>query len=135
PGLFRERTAAIQKGMEDARRASAESAARLSDIESRLARLDSDIADMRTKAEQDAKAEDERLRAATEEEKRKIVQTAEQDIAAASNVARRELKQFAADLAGHLAEKKTVVNEAADKVLVRDFAMHLDGANAPKGGR
>jgi F-type H+-transporting ATPase subunit b len=136
PGIFRERTAAIQKGIEEARRASAESAARLSDIESRLSRLDSDIAEMRSKAERDAAAEDERLRAATEEEKRKIIQNAEQEIAAAANAARRELKQFAAELAVSLAEKKISVSEAADRVLVREFATHLNDGNpvSSKGG-
>jgi F-type H+-transporting ATPase subunit b len=137
PGIFRERTAAIQKGIEEARRASAESAARLSDIETRLSRLDGDIAGMRSKAEQDAAAEDQRLRAATEEEKRKIIQNAEQEIAAAANAARRELKQFAAELAVSLAEKKISVSEAADRALVREFATHLADGNpaSSKGGR
>jgi F-type H+-transporting ATPase subunit b len=136
PGMFRGRTAAIQKGMEEARRASAESATRLSDIESRLSRLDNDIAEMRSKAEQDAAAEDERLRAATEEEKHKIVQSAEQEIAAAANNARRELKQFAAELAVSLAEKKISISESADRALVREFATHLtDGNASSKGGR
>src|SRR5207245_1684020 len=45
PGMFRDRTAAIQKGMDEARRASAESAARLADIESRLGKLDDEIAE------------------------------------------------------------------------------------------
>jgi F-type H+-transporting ATPase subunit b len=134
PTIFRERTAAIQKGIEEARRASAESAARLSDIESRLSRLDSDIAEMRSQAEKDAAAEDERLRAATEEEKRKIIQNAEQEIAAAANAARRELKQFAAELAISLAEKKISVSEAADRALVREFSSHLVDGH-PKGGR
>jgi F-type H+-transporting ATPase subunit b len=137
PGIFRERTAAIQKGIEEARRASAESAARLSDIESRLSRLDSDIVEMRSKAEQDAAAEDQRLRAATEEEKRKIVQNAEQEIAAAANAARRELKQFAAELAVSLAEKKISLSEPVDRALVREFATHLTDGNSAssKGGR
>jgi F-type H+-transporting ATPase subunit b len=136
PGIFRERTAAIKKGMEEARRASEESRARLADIETRLAKLDTDIAEMRAKAEQDANAEDQRLRAATEEEKRKIIQNAEQEIAAASNAARRDLKQYTAELAVSLAEKKISVNDSTDKVLVNDFSAHLaDGNSASKGGR
>ncbi|MCU1286335.1 MAG: H+-transporting two-sector ATPase, subunit [Acidobacteriales bacterium] len=136
PGMFRERTAAIQKGIEEARRASAEANTRLSDIQSRLARLDTEITEMRSKAEQDSAAEDERLRAATEEEKRKIIQNAEQEIAAAANAARRELKQLAAELAVSLAEKKISVSDGADKALVREFSTHLsDGNSATKGGR
>ncbi len=135
PGMFRDRTAAIQKGMEEARRASAESSARLADIESRLGKLDSEIAAMRTSAEQEAKAEEQRLRAATEDEKKKIVLAAEQEIVAASNLARRELKRFAGELAVSLAEKRISVNDATDKALVRDFARNLGGpTDGVKGG-
>ena len=74
--------------------------------------------------------------AATEEEKRKIVQSAEQEIAAASNAARRDLKQYTAELAVSLAEKKIAVNEATDKILVGDFSARLaDSNSASKGGR
>jgi len=133
PTMFRERTSAIQKGIEEARKASAESAAKLQDIETRLSKLDGDIASMRIQAEQDAEAEDRRLRAATEEEKKKIIATSEQEIAAAANTARRELKQYAAELAVSLAEKRISVDEAADKNLVRDFAAHLNDAPSAKG--
>ena len=127
PAMFKNRSAAIQKGMEDARKASAESAARLSEIEGRLSKLDQEIANMRGQAESEAKVEEDRLRAATEEEKRKIVQSAEQEITAAANSARRDLKNLAAELAVSLAEKQITVSEDTDKVLVRDFAAHLDG--------
>jgi F-type H+-transporting ATPase subunit b len=136
PGMFRERTAAIRKGIDDARRASAESSARLSDIEARLGRLSEEIGAMRANADQTAKDEEIRLRASAEEEKKKILQAAEQEITAAANLARRELKHFAAELAVSLAEKKISVNEATDKVLVRDFAHNLtapgDGAKDGK---
>lgn len=127
PTVFRDRTSAIQKGIEEARKASAESAAKLKDIESRLAKLDQDIASMKIQAEQDADAEDRRLRAATEEEKKKIIATSEQEIEAAANLARRDLKKYAAELAIALAEKRISVDEAADKNLVREFASQLDG--------
>ncbi len=130
PTFFRERTSTIQKGIEEARKASAESAAKLQDIEARLSKLDGDIASMKIQAEQDAEAEDRRLRAATEEEKQKILQSAEQEITAASNVARRDLKQYAAELAVALAEKRISVDETADKNLVRQFAAQLDGSQA-----
>lgn len=136
PGLFRDRTSSIQKGMEEARRASADSSARLADIESRLGKLDGEIAAMRSVAEQEAKAEEERLRASAEDEKKKILQAAEQEIAAASNLARRELKQFAAELAVSLAEKRITVNDATDQMLVREFARNLTASgDGAKGGK
>jgi F-type H+-transporting ATPase subunit b len=134
PKMFRERTSLIQKGIEEARKASAESAAKLKDIESRLSKLDQDIATMKIQAEQDADAEDRRLRAATEEDKKKILQTAEQEITSASNLARNELKKYAAELAVALAEKRITVDEASDKNLVREFATQLVG-NPPAKGR
>jgi len=136
PGMFRERTAAIRKGIDDARRASAESSARLSGIELRLGRLSEEIGAMRASADQAAKDEEQRLRASAEEEKKKILEAAEQEITAAANLARRELKHFAAELAVSLAEKKISVNEATDKVLVRDFAHNLTApSEGAKGGK
>jgi len=134
PQMFRDRTSAIQKGIEEAREASAKAAARLTEIESRLGKLDTEIATMRGQAESEARAEEERLKAATEEEKRKIVQSAEQEIAAAANSARRDLKNLAAELAVSLAEKKIAVDENTDKSLVREFANSLSSHPSAKGG-
>lgn len=126
PSVFRNRTSAIQKGIEEARKMSAQSAAKLQDIESRLAKLDQDIASMKIQAEQDAEAEDRRLRAATDEEKKKIIAASEQEIEAASSTARRDLKKYASELAIALAEKRITVDEAADKDIVREFAAQMD---------
>lgn len=132
PQMFRDRTSAIQQGMAEAREASAKAALRLTEIEARLGKLDTEIATMRSQAEAEARAEEERLRAATEEEKRKIVQSAEQEIAAAAANARRDLKNLAAELAVSLAEQKIKVDESTDKVLVREFAAEL--THPAKGG-
>ena len=67
PNGFAPRTAEIQKGIEDARNASAEASARLSEIEGRLAKLDSEIAEVRTAAEADFSVEEQRIKAAAEE--------------------------------------------------------------------
>lgn len=129
---FAERRAAIQRGIEDARKASADSAERLKDVEARLSTLDQQIAEMRTSAEKDAATQEAKLREATEAEKKKIMENAEQEIAAASNNARRDLRLYAAELAVSLAEKKINVSADADKLLVKDFASSL--TDARKGG-
>jgi len=129
PGFFPARTAAIQKGVEEARKASAESSARLADIEARLGRLDSEIASMRSTAEAEGRAEDGRLRQVTEDERRKILASAEQEITAAAGTARRDLKQYAAGLAVALAEKKIKIDEDTDRALVREFTRNLAGEN------
>ena len=51
PGIFRDRTAAIQKAMQEAQKASAEARQKLAEIETRLQKLDVEIGMMRDAAE------------------------------------------------------------------------------------
>ena len=136
PAMFRNRTASIQKAMAEAREASDEANRRLGDIESRLSRLDTEIGEMRTAAEREAAAEEERIKAAAVEDTRKIVASAEQEIAAAAKSARRELTAYAADLAVSLARKQIQVDAASDQALVGSFSQHIAAsADVPKGKR
>jgi F-type H+-transporting ATPase subunit b len=137
PGLFRNRTASIQKAMEEARKASEDANRRLAEIEARLSKLDAEIAGMRAQAEQEAAAEEHRIEAAAAEDARKIVESAQQEIAAAAKSARRELKEYAANLAVSLAKKQIHVDAPTDQVLVRYFAQQLsaDGGDTRKGGQ
>ena len=125
PQAFRERTAAIQKGIKEAQAASADAARRLGDIETRLSRLDGEVADIRASAEQAAAAEEERIRLSAEQDKQKIVEAAEVEIAAIARSARRELKGYAASLAVDLAAREIRVDEPTDQALVRDFVGQL----------
>lgn len=125
PKMFRERTAAIQKGMEAARLASEDANRRLREIEDKLGRLNSEITQLEATASAQAEEEAGRLKAAAEEERQRIIQTAEQEIAAAVNAARRDLKAYSAELAVSLAEKRIKVDAATDQELVRDFADQL----------
>lgn len=125
PNGFAPRVAEIRKGIEEARKASAEASARLSEIEGRLARLDAEIAEIRTAAEADFSVEEQRIKAAAEQDAKNVVVSAEQEIAAAARIAQRELKSFVADLAVGLAEKKIKVDDATDQALVRGFAARL----------
>jgi len=137
PGLFRNRTASIQKAMEEARKASEDANRRLAEIEARLSKLDVEIGGMRAAAAKEAAAEEQRIKAAAEEDARKIVESAEQEIAAAAKSARRELTAYAADLAVSLAKKQIHVDAATDQSLMRDFAQQLsaNGSEMRKGGR
>jgi F-type H+-transporting ATPase subunit b len=135
PGAFRNRTSAIQKSLEEARRASEDANRRLSDIESRLARIDTEIAGIQANTERQAKEEEARLRAAVEEERVKILQSAEQGITSAVNNARRELKAYTAELSVSLAEKRINVDAATDAEIVRDFVEQLGTDGARGKGR
>lgn len=125
PQAFRERTAAIQKGIHEAQAASADANRRLGDIEARLSKLDTEIADIRQSAEREAAAEEERIRKAAEHDAQKIVEGAEAEIQALARNARRELKGYAASLAVDLAGRRIKVDEPTDRALVREFVGQL----------
>ena len=125
PGIFRDRTAAIQKAMQEAQKASEEARAKLAEIESRLQKLDIEIGAIRDAAEKEGAVEEKRIQAAAEEDARKIIAGAEQEIAAAAKAARRQLTAHAADLAVGLAQKQIHVDAATDQGLVRNFAAQL----------
>lgn len=125
PAAFRNRTASIQKSLEEARHASEDANRRLSEIESRLSRLDDEIGEMRAASEKEAAAEEERTKAAAAEEARRILDSAQQEIAVAAKTARRELIAYAADLAVALASKQIHVDASTDQALVRQFSKQL----------
>lgn len=132
PAVFHNRTASIQKSLEEARKASEDANRRLSDIESRLGRLDDEIAQMRAISEREAAAEEERIKSAAAEDARRIIESAEQEIAAAAKAARRELTAYAADLAVSLAAKQIHVDTATDQALVRRFAQQISNGGTGK---
>ena len=129
PGMFRDRTAAIQKAMQEAQKASEEARQKLVEIDARLAKLDSEIDAMREATDKEGAAEVARIEAAAKEDARKIVAAAEQEIAAAAKAARRQLTAHAADLAVGLAQKQIQVDAATDQALVRNFAGQLGTAS------
>ena len=127
PRAFRNRSSRIQKQLVDARVATEEASARLNSVEARLAKLDEQIAEMRSHAEDDAAKEEKRIRASVEEEKSKIVAAAEAEIQSATAAARRDIQQFAAGLAIEQAARKIVVTAETDRLLIENFARHLTG--------
>jgi len=132
PAALRSRTESIQRALEEARAASQDANRRLSEIEARLSKLDTEIASMQAQSEKEAEAEEVRIKQAAEEDIRKVVQAAEQEIAAAAKQARRELMQHTADLAVALARKQIQVDSATDQALVRNFAGKLSSASGGK---
>ena len=133
PGIFRDRTAAIQRAMQEAQTASEEARRKLAEIETRLQKIDVEIGMMRDAAEKEGAAEAARIQAAAQEDARKLVVSAEQEIAAAAKAARRQLTAHAADLAVSLAQKQIRVDAATDQALVRTFAGELGAANDKPG--
>ena len=131
PKLFRARTSAIQKELSDARTATEAASIRLNSVEERLSHLDAQIAEMKSQAEKDSAADELRIKAQVEDEKKKILAAADQEIAAASLHAQRQLQRYAAELAIEQAAKKLEISAETDRLLVQEFARRLGtgGAN------
>ena len=133
PKAFRSRNTDIQKHLVDARTATEEASARLSSVEDRLARLDEQISGMRSQAEKDSLLDEQRIKASVEEEKAKILVAAEQEIAAATTHAQRQLQQYAAELAIEQAARKLSISAETDRLLVQNFARRLGGDESKEG--
>ncbi len=133
PKTFRDRTSAIQKDLVDARTATEQASLRLNSVEERLSKLDGQIAEMKAQAEKDAVVDEARIKASVEDEKKKILAAAEQEIAAASMHAQRQLQQYAAELAIEQAAKKLVISAETDRLLVQNFARRLGVDDSPEG--
>lgn len=134
PGIFRDRTRAIRRAMQEAQKASEEARRKLAEIEQRLQKLDAEIGMMRDAAEKEGGAEAARIQAAAQDDARKIVAAAEQEIVAVAKAARRQLTAHAADLAVGLAQKQIRIDAATDQALVRTFASELGNETAGKDG-
>lgn len=125
PQMFRSRTDSIQTAIREAQAASAEGAERLKAVEARLAKLDTEVSGIRTEAEKQAVAEEQRIRAAAEEDKNRVVESAKMEIDAIARNARRELKSYVSTLAVDIAAKRIHVDEHSDQALVREFVDQL----------
>ena len=133
PKVLRDRNTAIQRNLVDARTATEEASARLNSVEERLSKLDGQIAAMRAQAEKDSAADEQRIKASVEDEKQKILATAEQEIAAATSLAQRQIQKYAAELAIEQAARKLVVSAETDRLLVQGFARQLAGDDSKEG--
>ena len=125
PKAFRGRTEGIQKNLVEARVATEEARVRLAAVEARLSRLDGEIALLRGESEAAAIEEEIRIQAQLEDEKKRIVEAAEQEIAAASNAAQRTLRQYAAEIAVDRAAAQLKITPDDDRLLIESFAGKL----------
>jgi F-type H+-transporting ATPase subunit b len=134
PQAFKSRTGIIQKNLLEARIATESAQARLAKVEEKLGHLDTEIAKIHSTAEQDSHADEQRIRAAAEEDRQKVVAQAEQEIAAAAAEAQRQVRQFAAGLLIEQAATRLQVSGDADQKLIEDFAAKLaaEAANGRK---
>ena len=122
--FLNERLAGIRRDLGEARAKRENVEARLREIESRLGRLDGDIAELKTAAERESVAEQVRIRAATGIELEKLRAFAGREIEGAKSAAILELKAFAARKSVELAEVlvSREMKDEDDQQLVSEFA-------------
>jgi F-type H+-transporting ATPase subunit b len=130
-----ERGRAIRQDMERSSQAIAESGRRLGAIEEKLKGLDQELALLRQAALQEVAAEKTRIEELAAADANKIVAAAEQEIEAAVKAARQDLKAYAAELAVNVAEKKIreSLTPNAEQQLLRNFFHDLERDHGSKG--
>ena len=103
--FFRERFTQIRAALESAAKEKAAAESKLTEIDARLNRLDTELAEIRSQTEREAAAERERIDAAAREDAEKLRVIAQREIEAAKKTALVELRQFAAEKSVELAEQ------------------------------
>jgi len=103
--FFEQRFASIRGSLQKAAREKEEAAAKLKEIDQRLERLGSDIANMRAETAREAEAERARLEEETRRDAERLSAAAGREIESAKQSALQELRRFAADKSVSLAEQ------------------------------
>ena len=127
PKALRGRAERIQKNLQEARRATEDASRRLQDVEQRLSRLDGEVAAMRAQVESQTATDEERIRAAMEAEKQRLIRAAEQEVLSASVNEQHKIQALAAGLIYESARKNLTLNAETDRALVQSFVAELDG--------
>jgi F-type H+-transporting ATPase subunit b len=121
PRVMRGRSEKIRGDIEAAQKTTQDANTRLSAVEAKLASLDQEIAKFRAEVEQQILQDEQRGKAALEEETARIVASAEAEIGVAAAQAKRTLRHFAADLAIGQASKQLVLTPDTDRALIAEF--------------
>ena len=122
PAAMRKRTAKLNFELEVAKAKTQDANDRLKAVEEKLAGLDAEIAAIRKQVEEEMVADEVRSKNLIEEERARIIASAEQEIAAAAAQAQRGLKQFAANLAIDRALTRLTIDADTDRALFAEFA-------------
>lgn len=122
---FAGRTSEIQKGIQEAAKAREEAEARAAEMDRRLAALEGEVQELRANAKREMEAEDERLRAETEQALAKLRARSEQEISATTRAASKHLRAEAARLALELARDR-VMQQMTPEVSARLMHAFVD---------
>jgi len=128
PALFAARSKEIQKGISESQKMKQDAERRSAEMDARLKSLGADIERFRTESAAEMQQEGERIGRETAAEIKKIEEHAGVEIDAAGKTARRQLKEYSAELALELAEQRlrTRMDSATESTLVDGFVKDLE---------
>lgn len=103
--------------------------AKLEEVEKRLTHLTSEVATIEEHAQREASEERERIKIATEEEIKRLREQTQREIKIAGNVARQDLRRYAADQSVQLAEEmlRREIRPEDDARLMSGYLDNLGG--------
>jgi F-type H+-transporting ATPase subunit b len=125
PKAFSSRSETIQQQLTEARSATEAANQRLAAVEAKLATLGEDIDKIRRQTEADLLEDEKRIKQSLEDERVRIVKSAEQEIDSASAAAQRDLKRFAANLAIDKAVQRIQLTAESDRAIVERFSKDI----------
>ncbi len=125
PGKLRGKREGIAHDLQRARQATADAEARMQRVEARLRSLDGEVEALRMQAAENGRREEARIHASLEEERQRIIHSAEQEIAAAQAAAERGLKRYASNLAVDRAAERVRLTPETDRALIEEFLTGL----------
>ncbi len=127
PKAFAERTASIQKDITEAQAIKKDAEARAAKVEAQVKSLGADIEKFRAESAKEMAHEGDRIRQETAAHIARIEAQAGNEIESAGKIARRELRQFSAELALKLAEDRVraKLDSGGEAALVDGFVAEL----------
>ncbi len=103
--FFATRLAEVRATLQQAAKEKDLAASKMAELDARLNRLDSEIAEIKAQAQREAQAEKERLEAEAKRDIEKLKISSQREIESAKQIAMSELREFAATKAVDLAEQ------------------------------
>jgi len=136
PPLFKSRTKEIQQGISEAQQMKLDAEKRSAEMDARLSALGADIEKFRTQSAAEMQQEGERISRETAAQIKKIEQQAAVELESVGKTARRQLKEYAGELALGLAEERlrARIDGATESALVDDFVRDLQRQATQKNG-
>src|SRR5712692_10286397 len=127
---FRDRSENIRRDLARAQHERDAAVAKLKEVEERLARLDTEVAEIRERSKREAAEERERIAHSTETEIARLGEQAQREIESAGKTARHELRRYTAEQSVRLAEEmiRREMKPEDDARLIDNNIRELGGA-------